>query len=200
MEDPSEDAVSEHLRELRQKADQVPAEIFLDSMKAKAKEELTTEDGEARMRTIRFQGLQKVQQGVEDKRYVARGIRWGLCRIEPPVLVLGDSVVIEKRVGRGDRAYRPFERTDLEMEQVICPISPREVLRGVIGEAALPDARWILEQMGRLSDESFVAPQETEWTKYLHPQIGQVQIDAGVEQEEGEQLIAAYLEGLFRMD
>ena len=38
----------------------------------------------------------------------------------------------------------------------------------------LHDARRILEQLGQLSDESFVAPQEAEWTKYLHPQIGQV--------------------------
>ena len=200
MEDPSEDAVSERLRELHQKAEQVPAEVFLDSMKETAKEELTTEHGQARMRTISLQRLQEVQQGTLYYKYGAKGIRWGRCRIEPPILVLGDNVVIEKRIGRGDRAYRPFERTDLEMEQVICPISPREVLHGVIGETALPNARWILEQMGQLSYESFVAPQETKWTKYLHPQIGQVQIDAGITREEGERLIAAYLEGLFQMD
>ena len=145
VEDLSEDAISEHLRELHEKAEQVPAEVFLDFMKETAKEELTIEHGQARMRTISLQGLQEVQQGTLYDKYGAKGIRWGLCRIEPPILVLGDNVVIEKRIGREDRAYRPFERTDLEMEQVICPISPREVLHGVIGEAALPDARWILE-------------------------------------------------------
>lgn len=148
------------------------------------------------MRRVALSRLEQVQKGVLYDKYSAKGIRWGLVRLSPPMLVLGDNVVIEVREGRKDGAYRPFERSDLAMEQVICPISPTQFLHGKMGNVEAPDAQWILEQLGRLSYQSFVAPEETEWTKYLHPQIGEVPVDAGIAREEGDELIQGYLERL----
>ena len=169
-----------------------PAEFFLDEVQGAGRRYLTTEMNDELTRMLFLKQVERTQNGKLDPRYLADGMQWGVVRVQTPGIVLGDGVVVEKRVGKSSRAYRPGERTDLEVEEVICPISPTLYISGKVRGKGVTDAGWIPGQCAALALESFIAKAGTADTDTLHRWIGSVPIDAAIEEKEGKKRIKGF--------
>ena len=193
---PRPEDVEEVLECLHEEAKKLPGGLFLSTAREEAESLLVEASATERMDAIMLRSLRnEVQRGKILAKYMSKGICYGVHRVTPPNLILGDCVVVEEREGRGGRAFLPLERRDLPLKAVYLPLTPGLLLAGRIGQPEgeeRPDVMWIIEEIARLSRESFIATEPSDVTERLCRKIGEATGEPT--REEIEEALSVYKE------
>ena len=152
-----DEAVGTWMQKAAAQAEHVDTELFKAGSKLAVSSVVEKTLGGAKEHHLDWLEATLEEQSALEK--YGKGMGYCVLECSEPILVLGDSVVVEARVGEG-KAYDPLEDMDKEIESVYLPLTPTLLLVGKRKESERRELGWILAACARLARCSFITGEE----------------------------------------
>ena len=144
--------IEEWMADAAQRAEALDAAVF-ETAGTEGVEQASRE-GLLDVRNYHIDLLQKRLDDGPFEKY-CRDMRYGLSTCSEPILLLGDAVVVEGRIGYA-KPHDPLEETEREMESVYLPLGKDRLLAGWRKGHEPQELGWVLAAQARLARRSFI--------------------------------------------